>query len=134
MINTNVFKENNEAFSKNIIRTIGATACLMMWLKIFYWMRLFDKTAHYVTLIVQTITNVEVFFIMLTIVMLAFANFFFIINSNSSANVNNIPEDWAEDDERKFYYIPDNTGNKIINSILTMWLLALGEFNLDGFN
>jgi hypothetical protein len=37
--------------------SIGAYATFFMWCKMFYWMRLFESTAYYVTLIVQTISD-----------------------------------------------------------------------------
>jgi len=57
-----------------------------MWIKVFYWMRLFDFTAHYVKLILRIIGDVKVFITMLLIILLAYSNFFYIINFNSSFN------------------------------------------------
>jgi hypothetical protein len=64
------------------MRTIGAYACFFMWCKMFYWMRLFESTAYYVKLIVQTISDCMTFMLMILIILLAFANFFLIINLN----------------------------------------------------
>ena len=60
-----------------------------MWIKVFYWMRLFDFTAHYVKLILRIIGDVKVFVTMLLIILLAYSNFFYIINFNSSFNQEN---------------------------------------------
>ena len=60
--------------------TIGAYAVFFMWLKMFYWMRLFESTAYYVKLIVQTIADCMTFMLMILIILLAFGNFFMIIN------------------------------------------------------
>lgn len=70
------------AISKENIRLIGAYACFFMWCKMFYWMRLFESTAYYVKLIQQTITDCLTFMLMILIILLAFANFFLIINLN----------------------------------------------------
>ena len=61
-------------------RLIGAYACFFMWCKMFYWMRLFESTAYYVTLIVQTISDCMTFMLMILIILLAFGNFFMVIN------------------------------------------------------
>jgi len=37
--------------SHDLIRTIGAIGCWFMWIKLFYWMRLFKNTAYFLTLI-----------------------------------------------------------------------------------
>lgn len=122
----NITIESNEYIPKYNIRTLGAVASFFMWLKVFYWMRLFPDTAHYVTLITSTVSDVKIFFIMIMIILAAFANFFYIINFNSSANSSN-------DFESDFTYVPSNLGMPIFDAIMTMYLLALGEFNLDGF-
>lgn len=88
-MNINVYAETNEFVTKTWINTIGAIATWCMWIKVFYWMRLFNFSAHYVTLITQIIDDVRVFMLMLIIVMTAFANFFYIINFNSGANPHN---------------------------------------------
>jgi len=54
----------------------------MMWIKIFYWMRLFPSLAYYVKLIIQTIADCMPFMFMVIIIMCAFANFFYVINTN----------------------------------------------------
>ena len=41
----------NEFFDVQLIRTFGAFACFFMWIKVFYWMRLFSALAYYVKLI-----------------------------------------------------------------------------------
>jgi len=64
---------------------MGALGCFIMWVKVFYWMRLFKSTAPFVTLIFQTIADIKVFMIMLIIIILAFTNFFYIMNLNSLA-------------------------------------------------
>jgi hypothetical protein len=73
---------NHQIVTIEWVRTIGAVACWMMWFKVFYWMRLFKKTAHFITLISTTIYDIRIFSIMLVIILIAFANFFFVINNN----------------------------------------------------
>lgn len=67
---------------ENIIR-LGAYGACLMWIKMFYWMRLFSSTAKYVNLIMCTISDLIFFMIMVLIIILTFANFFFIININA---------------------------------------------------
>jgi hypothetical protein len=45
------FVRGQEYFSLELIRIFGAFAAFMMWIKIFYWMRLFADLAYYVKLI-----------------------------------------------------------------------------------
>lgn len=38
-------------FDISLVRSFGAFACFFMWIKVFYWMRLFSSLAYYVKLI-----------------------------------------------------------------------------------
>jgi len=53
-----------------------------MWIKVFYWMRLFPSLAYYVNLIKQTVVDVQSFLLMCIIILSAFANFFYVLNNN----------------------------------------------------
>jgi hypothetical protein len=46
----NIVNEN-EYFDVEHIRSMGSFACFFMWIKVFYWMRLFSSLAYYVKLI-----------------------------------------------------------------------------------
>jgi len=46
------FYESKEIFDITLVRTFGAYGAFIMWLKMFYWMRLFSPTAKYVQLII----------------------------------------------------------------------------------
>lgn len=51
-----------------------------MWIKIYYMMRLFAQTAHFITLMTKILEDVRTFTIMLMIILFAFANFFYVID------------------------------------------------------
>ena len=72
----------NEFISKYTIRTFGAFSCFFMWIKVFYWMRLFSALAYYVKLIQQTIADASAFMMMVFIILAAFANFIYVENTN----------------------------------------------------
>jgi hypothetical protein len=64
------------------INTVGSFACFFMWIKVFYWMRLFTTTAYYVKLIQETISDSMPFMCMVFLIMASFANFIYVINTN----------------------------------------------------
>jgi len=41
-----------ELFTIESMNTVGSFCCWFMWIKVFYWMRLFESLAYYVKLIV----------------------------------------------------------------------------------
>jgi hypothetical protein len=83
MLNVNCINESNEAFPKHNLRMIGALGVFLLWVKLFYWMRLFRSTAYFITLVTEVILDIRVFMVMLFIMLCAFASFFKIINKNT---------------------------------------------------
>jgi len=111
---------------KNDYRTVGAFACFFMWVKMFYWMKLFKPTAYFLSQITQTTTSVGGFFAVYFLAILSFANFFYIVQFN-------VPKKGLLIDEREYMYVEPYLGNRALDSIVNMYLLSLGEFALDGY-
>ena len=86
LVNYYVIKRQFDFYWVFKLRLFGGLSCLLMWIKMFYWMRIFSNTAHFVTLISKTLSNIKVFCLMLAIILLAFANCFFTINNNTPHN------------------------------------------------
>ena len=51
--------------SKETLVTLSSLVCFSMFIKLFDWMRLFKKTAHYITLIKETLLDSWSFLIIL---------------------------------------------------------------------
>jgi hypothetical protein len=102
------------------IRTVGAVCCFLLWIKMFYWMRLFRESSHFIVLISTTLYDIRVFVVMLLIIIVAFANLFFVINNNSKGLANP--------------YLKPHTKSSIMNALLDMYLLGLGSFEMDGYD
>ena len=79
MCSTCIFTKSNDTFSMDDVRSVGGFACFFMWIKVFYWMRLFASLAYYVKLIMQTITDSMPFMTMVAIIIFAFGNYFYVI-------------------------------------------------------
>jgi len=60
-----------------------------MWIKVFYWMRLFSALAYYVKLIQQTFSDSFNFMLMVLIIINAFANYYYVISKNME--LHNLP-------------------------------------------
>ena len=58
------------------IRTVGAVGMFLMWIKMFYWMKLFEGPAYFITQINEVMISIGGFSQMYLIVLLAFANLF----------------------------------------------------------
>ena len=63
-------------FPLMIIQIVGSFGIFCMWLKVFYWCRIFSSLAYYVKLIVQTLADSAPFMLMCLIILIAFGFFF----------------------------------------------------------
>ena len=108
-----------------MLRTLGAFACFFMWVKVFYWMRLFESLAYYVKLILQTMTDSMPFMLMVGIIVMSFANFFYVIDRNLTSY-------WTEDTGISYY--KSYTGHKIVDVIISVYMMgALGDFESEAY-
>jgi hypothetical protein len=100
------------------VRSFGAFACFFMWIKVFYWMRLFSSLAYYVKLIMQTLSDSFPFMTMVAIIISAFANYFYVIQNNLH----------HEDPEGSYYdsYYGSGLGDVLVSVYL---MGALGDFD-----
>ena len=109
---------DESVFSAVSLRGYVGVSCFIMWIKVFYWMRLFSKTAYFVKLITQTIADVGIFLSMTLIILLAFANLFFFLNIDSTSK-----------DRALIHY----TGFPIFDSLIAMYMMSLGDFHYGKF-
>lgn len=109
---------DNSFFPIIWLRAYVAIACFIMWIKVFYWMRLFSSTAYYVKLITQTLDDVMLFLLLCLIILFAFANFFYMLNIGTDSNN---------------AALPVYTGLRIPDAIIAIFQFALGQFATDGF-
>ena len=124
MLNINCINESNDVFPMHNVRMIGALGSFLLWVKLFYWMRLFKSTAYFITLITQVILDIRVFMGMLFIMFTAFASFFKVLNKNTPGYT----------DSERYHYVDNYIGQSAVDAMLAMYLIALGEFDLDGFS
>ena len=111
-------------FDMSLVRSFGGFACFFMWIKVFYWMRLFSSLAYYVKLIMQTLTDSFPFMIMVAIIVFAFANYFYVINNNL------VFGDEVDDDGNTPTYYGEYYGSSIGDVIVSIYLMgALGDFD-----
>ena len=100
---------------------IGSFASFFMWIKVFYWMRLFKSMAYFVKLIQQTISDSLNFMFMVGLITVSFANFFFVASKN-----------FKTEEES---YLGTFIGSQVPDSIITIYMLgALGDFDTSVFN
>ena len=81
-------------------RCVGSCAVFLMWIKFFYFLRLFQPTSALVRMIIEICHDMATFSLVLTIAMIGFGNVFYILCVNT---VDRIGRNWDAD--------PANAGN-----------------------
>lgn len=97
---------DKSVFTITWLRAYVGIAAFMMWIKVFYWMRLFSNTAYYVKLITQTLADVKLFLLLCTVIIFAFANLFYMLNIGMDDN-----------DRALIHY----TGFQILDSVIAIY-------------
>lgn len=74
------FIEVNYTTGKNV----AAIASFLIWLKMFYFLRIFHPTAAFIRMITEVMKDISIFTMMLVLALLAFGNGFFILDGAST--------------------------------------------------
>lgn len=102
--------------SKDQQRVIAAVSACFIWFKVLDWLRLFDATAFYISLMEETIDSTKFFMIIMGIWYMCFGTAFYIMNFSHSEEI-----------------VPTITGIWVLDSFESMYELGLGEFATDGY-
>ena len=91
-----------------------------MWVKMFYWMRLFKPFASFIRVVEAIMRSIAVFSAMLFMVLFAFMNCIIVLQANRTADVPPIFEPYTE-------YVP-------LDAIIHAYLTGLGDFGKDNYS
>lgn len=116
-----LYGEVSNNINNDTLQVIGSVAILLMWVKMFYWMRLFKPFSAFIRMITEIIKDVKVFLVMLLISLFAFANIIFVLNWNR-----------IKDGEAMIY--DDLVGSPPIDAIIHAYLTGLGDFGKDNYS
>jgi len=81
-------------------------------------MRVYDDKAHFITLISEIVVDIKSFSIMLAIMMISFANFFYVVDSGDKASE----------------YVGEYTSSELVNNLMEQYQIAIGNFNIDNYS
>ena len=105
---------------KESLRVVAAFASLCILLKTFDWLRLFEGTAFYIQLVQETLADIAAFMILLIFSLFIFGTPMGFLTLNSIGAENEV--------------VTSVFGGWLPDLIFNQYLLALGEFNMDGFD
>ena len=99
-------------------RVIAAMATFCLWCKVLDWCKLFGPTSFFVRLILETISDIKYFMIIMTIWYMLFGTAFYLLNLSRSGDTS---------------FVPNIFGFWVFDAFESMYELGLGEFQLDGY-
>ena len=62
------------------MRLLALSAIAFVWYKVFYWMRLFEKPAFFMHLLIKTLHGIVPFMLFLVILTLGLSNMIYIVD------------------------------------------------------
>ena len=98
------------------INRVSCISVLILYFKLFYFMRIFNSTAYLVRMIIEIVKDMKYFVWVLIIATMAFANAYYILGRNSSPHDGNL------------------AGNLITDAFIFSYQMGIGNFQTDGFN
>lgn len=102
-----------QRFPRYVESTLNATAALMLWFKMLYFLRVFPGTGFYIRMITEVIIDMKHFFGILLICIIGFSDAFY------SLSIGN-------DEADRFIHTP-------IDAILFTYRMILGDFDSSAF-
>lgn len=115
------------------IRPLGSLAVWIMWLKLFYFLRLFRVTAPIVRKITQIFLDMSIFSFVFLLALLGFANTFYLLarDGYDTRLCTETYLDTATPDE--IAQCTPFTGGNFLFAIIHSFRAGLGDFQTDGY-
>jgi len=97
------------------ILIVGSLSSFLIWIKLFYYLRIFRPTSSFIRMIVEMIKDIRVFLLIFFIGIFAFANFYFIMDKGNKEKVIGF----------------DNAS--YMDAVIYTYMQSLGELGYDNF-
>ena len=104
---------------------IGGLAVFCLWLKLFYFMRMFQQTAAFVRMIIEMLIDIRIFLFIFFIAILAFSNCFYVFDMFTRM---------MQKEQVGGEKIETIAGDSYIESFKYVYLQSLGELGFDGYD
>jgi len=99
----------------SVVLIMAGLTCFLLWIKLFYYMRIFKPTSSFIRMIIEMFKDIRIFILIFFIAILAFANFYYIIDKGN--------------EEKILGDLDSSYGGAIVYT----YMQALGELGSDGF-
>jgi Ion transport protein len=109
--------------SKMILRPIASSTLIIVWVKLFYYLRAYDSTSQLIRMIIETVKDIRYFLFVLFIGIVGFAGGFYILQYG----LYGVGSDSDSNPQHLF------VGTNPLLAIIYIYQLVMGNFNLGNF-
>eukprot|EP00347_Sterkiella_histriomuscorum_P008832 403343569 len=99
----------------SVNRPIASLCLIILWIKLFYFLRVFESTSRLIRMIIEIVNDMKNFLMVLTIGIIGFSGGFYILQQGLTQEA-------------------DGTPGNVFMSIIYSYRLAQGDFQLDFFD
>ena len=99
----------------SVNRPIASICLIILWIKLFYFLRVFESTSRLIRMIIEIVNDMKNFLMVLGIGIIGFSGGFYILQQGLTEEA-------------------DGTPGNVFMSIIYTYRLAQGDFQLDFFN
>jgi hypothetical protein len=105
---------------------LGACAVFMMWIRLFYFLKIFKSTGAFLRMVTQVFVDIKVLGIAFFLAVIAFANCFYLLALNSM----------TIDKDDPTQVTPPFTGARLefIHAIIYSFLTGVGAFDTSAYD
>lgn len=112
-------------FNKAVLRPVGSLALIILWIKLFYFLRVYDSTSQLIRMIIEIVNDMRHFMMVLFIGIIGFTSGLYIMQHGLPEYLD--PEQTQPNPNYMF------VGNTFFNAFIYTYRLTLGDFQLDAF-
>lgn len=118
-----VMLDVTNAVSVSTNNVVGSVAVLLLWMKLFYWLRIYKQFSSFIRMISEIVYDIRIFTVMLVLCLAAFANCIIVLQNNRE--ITGTSEDPIFD---------PYTGWEPFDAMIHAYLTGLGDFNKDYYS
>jgi len=105
-----------------LLRAIAASTLIIVWIKLFYYMRAYDSTSQLIRMIIETVKDIRYFLFVLLIGIVGFAGGFYILQFG-------LAKLQADTDSTDHLFV----GSNPVLAVIYIYQLVMGNFNLSNY-
>lgn len=117
------------SIDKAFTRPIVATTVIILWIKLFYFLRVYESTSQLIRMIIEIVRDMKYFMFVLLIGIIGFTGGLYVLQKG----INVICLDETDLECQKEAEGNDFVGNNAIKAFIYTYRMTLGDFQLDDF-